>query len=107
MLDDWLNDQGIFNEDNVMVVPLRGHASKFNILNAEIRSRWAGLLTGAEYLIVDPLKPVLDGLGLDERSEAGKFLTAFDELLAEAGIPDAFINHHMGHAGERSRGDSP
>jgi len=27
-------------------------------------------------------------------------------LLAEAGIPDALVVHHMGHTNERSRGDS-
>lgn len=106
MLDDWLHDQGIYNENRVRVASLRGQASTFNILDPAIRETWAGLLTGTDYLIVDPLKPVLDALGLDERSEAGRFLTAFDELLAAADIPDAFINHHMGHHGERSRGDS-
>lgn len=106
MLDEWLNDQGIYNEDRITVVPLRGQASTFNIIDPDIRSRWAELLNGTDYLIVDPLKPILTGLGLDERSEADKFLTPFDELLHEAEIPDALISHHMGHHGERSRGDS-
>ncbi len=45
-------------------------------------------------------------LGLDEHHDAGKFLVQFDALLADAGIRDAMLIHHMGHAGERARGDS-
>jgi hypothetical protein len=45
-------------------------------------------------------------LGLDEHREAGRFLVALDTLLADAGIPDAAVIHHMGHVTERSRGDS-
>jgi hypothetical protein len=36
----------------------------------------------------------------------GKFLVAFDALLADADIRDSFIAQHMGHTNERSRGDS-
>jgi hypothetical protein len=43
---------------------------------------------------------------LDESHDAGRFLVAFDALLAEAGIGEGGIAHHMGHVGERSRGDS-
>src|SRR5690606_12636698 len=63
-------------------------------------------ILGCQYLILDCLRPVLAALGLDEHHDAGKFLVAFDALLAEAGIPDALVVHHMGHAAERSRGDS-
>jgi hypothetical protein len=49
---------------------------------------------------------VLDALGLDEHRDAGRFLVALDSFLAEAKIPEALIVHHMGHSGERSRGDS-
>ena len=45
-------------------------------------------------------------VGLDENHDAGQFLVAFDALLYEAGILDACLVHHMGHANERSRGDS-
>ena len=48
----------------------------------------------------------MDALGLDEHSEAGRWLTAFDELLKEADIREALVVHHSGHGGERSRGDS-
>ena len=56
--------------------------------------------------MLDCLRPVLDALGLDEQREAGRFLVAFDALLAEAGIADALVIQHMGHLNERARGDS-
>jgi hypothetical protein len=57
-------------------------------------------------LILDCLRPILDATELKEGNEAGVFLVAFDALLKEAGIAEAGIAHHMGHVGERSRGDS-
>src|SRR6185503_12255323 len=51
-------------------------------------------------------RPAMDALGLDEHNEAGRWFTAFDELLKEAGVPEALIVHHSGHGGDRSRGDS-
>jgi hypothetical protein len=49
---------------------------------------------------------MFDALGLDEHREAGQFLVAFDQLCAEADITEALVIHHMGHMGERARGDS-
>jgi hypothetical protein len=61
-------------------------------------------------VIFDCLRPVLDALGLDESREAGRFLVAFDALLRDVGTDDVaadgMVVHHMGHAGERSRGES-
>jgi hypothetical protein len=58
-------------------------------------------------VILDCLRPVLDALGLSEDKDAGRFLNAgFDPLLREAGRPDGMVIHHMGHHGERARGDS-
>jgi AAA domain len=107
-LDDWHTNQKIRNDDRVIVVPLRGSAAAFDILDPGIRTQWADMLKarGCGYLIVDCLRPVLDALGLDEHREAGRFLTSLDALLSEAGIPDAAVIHHMGHIAERSRGDS-
>ncbi len=102
----WLRDQGIVNTDRVDVVSMRGHLRAFNILNERVRADWVQRLTGADYLILDCLRPVLDALGLDENHDAGRFLVAFDALLAEAGIGEAVVVHHMGHSGERARGDS-
>ncbi len=108
MLLDWLEDQAIGNTDAVSVVSMRGKVSSFNILDDTCRDLWAQHLRElqAEYLILDCLRPVLDGAGLDENRDAGKFLVAFDALISEAGISDAAIVHHMGHANERARGDS-
>jgi AAA domain len=107
-LDGWYADMKIRNDDQVFVIPLRGNAAAFDILDAGIRTQWAELLKsrGCGYLIVDCLRPALDALGLDEHREAGRFLIALDALLADAGIPDAAVIHHMGHVAERSRGDS-
>jgi hypothetical protein len=106
--DTWLAEQKIINDDRVVVLPLRGAASAFDILDPDRRSEWAKLLADREvsYLVLDCLRPVLDALSLDEHHDAGRFLTAFDTLMADAGIAEACIVHHMGHYAERSRGDS-
>jgi 5S rRNA maturation endonuclease (ribonuclease M5) len=102
----WLREQGIVNTKRVELIPLRGKVSAFNILNPEIRAKWARHLRPGDVLLFDCLRPVLDALGLKESTEVGQFLVAFDALLAEAVIPEGGIAHHMGHVGERSRGDS-
>lgn len=105
----WLREQGIANVESVAdVVSLRGRVSAFNLLDARCRRDWSARLRdlGCDYLILDCLRPVLDALGLDENREAGRFLVPFDAMLAEAGVGDATLVHHMGHSGERSRGDS-
>ncbi|MCK0516980.1 AAA family ATPase [Williamsia sp. DF01-3] len=105
-LRSWLRDQGVQNTTAAAVEAMRGKVGTFNIIDPEIRARWAEVLHGTDFLILDVLRPVLDALGLDENRDAGRFLVAFDALLAEAGIPEGAIIHHMGHTGERSRGDS-
>jgi AAA domain len=70
------------------------------------RSQWAARIHGSDVAIFDCLRPILDALGLDENRDAGRLLMAIDELLSEAVVPEALIVHHMGHSGERSRGDS-
>lgn len=104
----WLRDQNITNTTAVHVIALRGKLSTFNLLDDKIRGQWATRLgdLGIDYLVLDCLRPILDALGLDERSDAGKFLVAYDALLAEAGISDSLVVQHMGHANERARGDS-
>lgn len=102
----WLRDQGIATPAAVHLVSLKGILSNFDILTPAVRSLWAQALGAADVLILDCLRPVLDALGLDENHEAGRFLVAFDELLTEAGIPEALVVHHTGHGGDRSRGDS-
>ena len=104
-LVSWLADQKIRDDDRVIAVALRGRAVAFDILNVDIRARWAQRLRGVActYLVWDCVRPLMDALGLDEHGDAGRLLVAFDALLAEAGIPDALVVHQMGHTGERSR----
>lgn len=104
----WLRAQGIRSDDRVIPWFLRGRVHAFDPTDRENRSLWAARLreTTVEYLILDCLRPVLDALGLDEHRDAGRVLVGLDALLAEAGIPDALVVHHMGHLNERSRGDS-
>lgn len=104
----WMGDQGIVNTDRVQVAVLRGRVASFGILDSEIRAGWAAELqrVSASFVIFDCLRPVIDALGLDEARDAGKLLVAFDALLREAGVSEAVVIHHMGHSGERSRGDS-
>lgn len=107
-LDDWLADQRIVHDDRIVVWPLRGAASTFDLLDPAVLAGWAGLLRAQHigYVLLDCLRPVLDALGLDEHREAGRLLTTFDTLLRAADVAEALIVHHMGHTGERSRGDS-
>lgn len=105
-IDGWLADQGIVNDTKIVILPLRGRSGTFDILDDHTRKEWASRLAGTEYLILDCLRPILDALALDEHREAGRFLTAFDALCDQAGIEDSLVVHHMGHTGERSRGDS-
>jgi hypothetical protein len=107
-LKRWYRDQGIVHDDRLIVFPLKGQAATLDFLDPACRARWATRLRAEDvhYLIVDNLRPILDALGLDESHEAGRWLVGFDALLREAAIPEACLVHHMGHNGERSRGDS-
>jgi AAA domain len=107
-LDAWLRAQRIRHDDRVLVLPMRGQVASFNILDSDVRATWAALLQRhrVAYIVVDCLRPILDGLGLDEHRDPGRFLVALDALLLEAGISECLVVHHMGHLSERSRGDS-
>lgn len=104
----WLRDQRIRNTDRVVLVFLRGRAATFDPLSADSRAWWADWFKqhDVRYLILDGLRPVLDALALNEHTDAGRFLVGLDALLEAADIPEALVIHHMGHMGERSRGDS-
>lgn len=108
MLRRWLRTQDIVNQDRVVVEPLRGRVASLDLLDPERRALWATTLRQHEaaVLVLDCLRPALDALGLSEDKDAGRFLVAFDALLAEAGVQEGVIVHHMGHSGERSRGAS-
>ena len=104
----WLREQDIANPDRVDVVPLRGRLSTFDIMGDQGRDQWAQRIADADasVVILDCLRPLVDALGLSEDKDTGKVLGAFDELLTSSGASEAVIVHHMGHHGERSRGDS-
>lgn len=102
----WLRSQGIQNTHRVKLLSLRGKVSTFNLLDDDTRAQWANMLQDPGVVILDCLRPVLDALGLDENREAGRFLVAFDEWLDDINATEAMLVHHMGHNGERSRGDS-
>jgi hypothetical protein len=102
----WLRDQGIRNTDRVRLVSLRGKVSTFNLIDDDIRAQWVNLVQDPGIVLLDCLRPILDALGLDENREAGRFLVAYEEFLADVGATETMLVHHMGHSGERSRGDS-
>jgi len=107
-LQQWLDDQAILNQAAVRLMPLRGRTGSFDILDPAIRTEWAEALADqtVDVVVFDCLRPVLDALGLSEDKDAGRFLVAFDALLTEADVSEGIVVHHMGHSGERSRGDS-
>jgi AAA domain len=106
----WLADQMIADAGRFEYQNLRGACSAFNILVPSVRREWALRLAdaGAGEVVLDCLGPVLAALGLDESKggEVGRFLSCYEELLAEAGVAESFTIHHMGHQEERSRGAS-
>jgi hypothetical protein len=104
----WYRSQGIDNDDRLVLIAMRGSACSFDIRDSDVRHYWAQLLRDRNvvYLVLDCLRPVLDALGLDEKSDTGKFFVPFNALLDEAGIREAIVVHHMGHENERARGDS-
>jgi hypothetical protein len=110
MLRAWLADQKISHPDRVHIEPLRGAVSSFAILDPRRRAGWAQAIRqrAARVLLIDCIGPVLAAAGLDENSslDVGRFLAALEELLADAGVAEAALCHHMGHAAERSRGAS-
>lgn len=106
--ETWLREQSIRATDRVLPVWLRGRAPAFDIRDDRIRARWASIFAdrGVDTLILDCLRPLCDALGLDENHDGGLILAAFDALKVDAKIPNGLVIHHMGHMGERARGDS-
>jgi hypothetical protein len=108
MLKRWLADQAMRNADRVVPVSLRGRTASFDIVRDDRRAEWAEWLreVGADVLVIDPLGPFLDALGINENTETGRWTGALDALKVEAGVSELFVAHHFGHTGERARGDS-
>jgi hypothetical protein len=63
-LDAWLRSQHIQHDDRVRVLPMRGRAGDFDILNPVTRAAWAEQLREchASYLIWDCFRPLLGDL---------------------------------------------
>lgn len=106
MLRRWLREQDIEHTEKVRVICMKGRLTTFNLLDDHTRAEWAKELSGADLIVLDPLRPVLDSLGLSEDKEAGIFLQAWDALKKEAGVDESIVVHHMGHSADRARGDS-
>jgi hypothetical protein len=104
----WLGEQSIHNTDKVVIESLRGRVAGFDVLSGAVRRQWVSALTEHEptVIIVDCLRPILDALGLEEHTGAGRVLIALDQFTAEIGASELIVVHHMGHNSERSRGDS-
>ncbi|MBS2990085.1 AAA family ATPase [Rhodococcus erythropolis] len=100
----WWRKLGL--RSGVTVHALSGVEHTFNILDERVRTAWAAKLRGHDILVLDCLGPFMKALGLDENREGGHYLAALRMLAHEAGIGEILVVHHMGHSGERSRGDS-
>jgi hypothetical protein len=109
MLREWLRDQAIGGVDRIHVELMRGRT--LDLRDDNVRAQWAAYLRSLDVgtLIIDPIGPVIHGLGIDENdnSEVGAFLTALDKLCLEAGVAEYAVVHHAGHGEEqRARGAS-
>lgn len=102
----WLADLGIQNTKAVNMIHLRGKAATFDITDPATRAVWAEELAGSDVVLLDCLRPILDALGLNENTDAGQFLVAFDALLDESKASEAVVLDHAGHGNDRARGDS-
>ncbi|OOB90491.1 AAA family ATPase [Rathayibacter sp. VKM Ac-2630] len=107
-LHRWLTDQSIWRTDLVQLASLQGRLASFDILDDDVRTSWADRLraVNAGVIIFDCLRPALDALGMSEDKEASRFAEALTALKVEAGADELVLVHHMGHGGQRSRGDS-
>lgn len=109
MLRTWLADQRIQNLDAIEIELMRGRT--WDPRDHQQRKQWAAYLRSMNVgtLLVDPIGPVLHGLGIEENSnsEVGALLTALDRLCHEADVDELAVVHHAGHGAEqRSRGAS-
>jgi len=110
LLTEWLNHQGIINQDRVAISSLEGCASSFNILDPFCLRDWVDKMKAANvgYLILDCLAPALAAVGVEENSntEVGAWLNAMVTLVKECGAYGMMIVHHTGKVGESARGAS-
>lgn len=103
--------QQVENQDSIIVVVLRGQASRFDISNEQLRQLWVDfcLENNVRTLVLDPLAPLLGYFGTEENdnSAVNKFFQMVDAFKSDAGIRDLMVVHHCGHMADwRPRGAS-
>ena len=107
-LKEYATSAGV-KDGEIKVMPLKGRASDFNVLDPAVRAALADQLAHVEILILDPIGPLLASLHLDENSnsDVSRFREACEALMHEAGISLLFLVHHTGHGDKgRARGAS-
>lgn len=106
---DWLKSADV-DPSLVTAFYMRGRAQMVDLRSEAAQIRWAKVLRDSEteILIIDPLSPILAGLGLDENAagDVQAFLAGVDSLITRAELAGAVVVHHHGHSGERGRGSS-
>jgi len=107
-LQSWVQRMKLQHPERVLLLRFRGNASAFDVMDDKTRAEWAAELkrNNVSVLIIDCLRPIIDALGMDESHDAGQLLDKIDMLVHDAGVTEYMVVHHMGHEGERSRGDS-
>lgn len=105
---EWLAAMPIRHPERIVYWNLRGRAATFGILDPLVLAWWASRLRREDIrvLVVDCLSPIVQALGLDENTEAGKVIEALKALQAEAALDAVILVHHHGWTEERGRGDS-
>ena len=108
---DWFDEIPDVNFGNLVYVPRVGQGAQLNMQSETIRSKWARRLrtAGVDVLIIDPLSPVMSGVGIDENSAetVRPMLDSFDVLKVEAGLQALIVTHHTGHQNAgRARGST-
>lgn len=107
-LQGWYSDLGLENPGKVRIVSIMGRAAGLNFVDEDTLRGLVERYAGAHTYILDPIGPVLSGLGLDENSntDVQRFLSAWDTFVTLMGGRESVIVHHAGHAAERARGAS-
>lgn len=108
---DWFDEIPGMDFSKVVYIPRVGQGAQLHMQSESIRSKWARRLRQAEVdvLIIDPLSPVMSGIGIDENSAetVRPMLDAFDVLKVEAGLKSVIATHHTGHQNAgRARGST-
>jgi hypothetical protein len=105
----WLKSADV-DPDLVTAFYMRGRAQMVDLRSEAAQIRWARVLreNKTEILVIDPLSPILAGLGLDENAagDVQSWLAGVDALITRAELHGAVVVHHHGHSGERGRGSS-